>query len=273
MRALLVFLIGCAAAPTPVVATYLGVAGWQLEANGRVVMSDPYFTRPTNLDAPAVPDPAAIAAHAPPRADLILVGHSHIDHLLDAPSVALRTGAVLMGSPTTIRVGTATGVPASQLIAVKDGDRREVAGIGIRVIRSLHSLIGLENVEMPDPVTLPLSIEGYKEGGTLTYLVTLGGRTILIFDTANFVEDALAGVHPDIAIIAPGAREKVPDYTCRLMRVLANPPIVLVTHFDAWHGPPVDAPSDDAASFANEVHTCSPKTRVIVPKHFERLTL
>src|SRR5213075_3140263 len=77
----------------PIVLTYLGVAGWQLEAAGTIVITDPYLSRPADPDAPLVPDAAAIAAHTPPHADLVLVGHSHHDHLLDAPSVARRTGA------------------------------------------------------------------------------------------------------------------------------------------------------------------------------------
>ncbi len=74
----------------------------------------------------------------------------------------------------------------------------------------------------------------------------------LVLDTANFIERELEGIHPDIAIVAPGAREH--DYTCRLMRVLGSPPIVLVTHFDAWREAPADKPSEDADKFTAEVH-------------------
>jgi len=61
-----------------------------------VLLLDPYCSRPADDGGPAIPDPAAIAAHAPAHADLVMVGHSHADHLLDAPAVAVRTGAQLM---------------------------------------------------------------------------------------------------------------------------------------------------------------------------------
>lgn len=83
--------------------------------------NDPYLSRP-NLDEPIVPDAEAIARHAPARADLILIGHSHVDHLLDAPAIALRSGAEVLGSESTTMVGLASGVPAARLITVKGGE-------------------------------------------------------------------------------------------------------------------------------------------------------
>ncbi|MBC7973386.1 MAG: MBL fold metallo-hydrolase, partial [Myxococcales bacterium] len=58
----------------PIALTYLGVAGWQLEAGGKTLISDPYLSRPADSSAPLVPDAAAIAAHTPARADLVFVG-------------------------------------------------------------------------------------------------------------------------------------------------------------------------------------------------------
>jgi len=95
--ALVLAITACHAAPAtptapaparaPLTLTYLGVAGWQLEADGHTLLLDPYFSRP-DLDGPVVPDAAAIAARTPPRVDAILIGHSHVDHLLDAPTIA-----------------------------------------------------------------------------------------------------------------------------------------------------------------------------------------
>src|SRR5206468_4265442 len=61
----------------PIAFTYLGVAGWQLEAAGKTILVDPYFSRPADPNQPLVPDAAAIAAHAPAHADLIVICHSH----------------------------------------------------------------------------------------------------------------------------------------------------------------------------------------------------
>ena len=45
------------------------------------------------------------------RADWIVVGHSHFDHLYGAERIARRTGARILGSHETVRVMEAQGVP------------------------------------------------------------------------------------------------------------------------------------------------------------------
>src|SRR5262245_44774210 len=57
----------------PIALTYLGVAGWQIEAGAVTILADPYFSRP-GLEGPIRPDLRAIAARSPGRADLIVVG-------------------------------------------------------------------------------------------------------------------------------------------------------------------------------------------------------
>ncbi|HET9988581.1 MAG TPA: MBL fold metallo-hydrolase [Kofleriaceae bacterium] len=277
---LCLILAACAHAATvpprePLALTYLGVAGWQLEAAGKTILTDPYFSRPADADQPLVPDAAAIAAHAPARADLIVVGHSHFDHLLDAAAVAQRTGAELVGSLSTMRVAIASGVAANQLTGISGGEDLARTGFSVRVIPSLHSMLGAADAlgEIVEAPQLPMPQSGYKAGGTFAYSIRIAGREVLVLDTANFIERELAGIHPDIAIIAPGLREQIRDYSCRLMHVLGDPPVVLVTHFDDWHHAPADQPpSDDTQRFVAEIQRCSPHTRVMVPKHFDRMT-
>jgi L-ascorbate metabolism protein UlaG (beta-lactamase superfamily) len=279
LRFAVVIAAGCAstapivASPprAPIAFTYLGVAGWVIESGDTVVVTDPYLTRPDRTK-PAMSDPAAVAAHSPVHADVVLVGHSHVDHLLDAPAVAIRTGATLVGSLSTIRVGRASGVDEDHLQAVKGGEDLERKGYSIRVIPSLHSEVGAAYLfgEIRADVKLPMMMDDYQEGGTLAYLIRIGGHEVVVLDTANFIERELAGIHPDIAIIAPHLGNTIHDYTCRLLHVLGDPPIVLPTHFDDWKGPPVDGPREELAEFTAEVHRCSPASRVIAPRHFVR---
>jgi L-ascorbate metabolism protein UlaG (beta-lactamase superfamily) len=262
-------------ARTPITLTYLGVAGWQLEAAGKTILTDPYFSRPADANQPLVPDAAAIAAHAPAHADLIVVGHSHFDHLLDAPEVAKRTGAELIGSLSTIRVAIASGVPAAQLTGIAGGEDLARAGFSVRVIPSLHSMIGAADTlgEIAESPQLPMPQAGYKAGGTFGYLFRIAGHEVLVLDTANFIERELDGLRPDVAIVAPGARQEIHDYACRLMHALGAPPVVIATHFDAWTKPLADDTTladdtrRDLAAFADEIHACAPATRVIIPEH------
>jgi L-ascorbate metabolism protein UlaG (beta-lactamase superfamily) len=259
----------------PIALTYLGVAGWQLEAAGKIILADPYFSRPALADQPLVPDDAAIAAHAPAKADLIVIGHSHHDHLLDAPTVAKRTGAQLLGSLTTSLVARASGVPDDRIITVKGGEDFAMDGYSVRVIPSLHSAIGDKHIfgaALTTVPTLPMPHTGYAEGGTFGYLIRLGGHEVLVLSTANFIERELEGLRPDIAIVGVGLREEVHDYSCRLVRALGAPPRIYANHFDNWREPPRDDPPDaDVLAFVDEVHRCAPATEVVIPKHFDRM--
>lgn len=263
---------------SPIALTYLGVAGWQIDAGAITILADPYFSRP-DVDGVMVPDAAAIAARAPARADLIVIGHSHVDHLLDAPAVARRTGAQIMGSVSTARVARASGLADDRIIPVQGGeDYAFAAGYSVRVMRSLHSALGGKHVaagvEIPAGVHLPMRFADYTDGGAYAYLVRVAGHQVFVLSTANFIEREIEGLRPDIAIVATGLRQEIHDYTCRLMRALGNPPLVYTNHFDDWHGAPVDAPpDDDLRAFVAEVARCSPATRVVIPKHFERMTV
>jgi L-ascorbate metabolism protein UlaG (beta-lactamase superfamily) len=251
--------------------TYLGVAGWQIECAGKTILVDPYFSRP-DLDGVIKSDPEAVAAHAPKKADLILVGHSHVDHLLDTPAVAVASGAQVMGSASTIAVASAAGVSADHVITVRGGEDYQLDGFSVRVIPSLHSALDhMHATPQGQPITVipPVRFDDWNDGGTFDYLVRVGGHEIFVSSTANFIEREVAGLHPDVAIIATGLRQEVTDYTCRLMRLLDHPATVFPTHFDDWKGPPVDEPlSEDLAAFVREVSRCSPRSHVIVPKHF-----
>jgi L-ascorbate metabolism protein UlaG (beta-lactamase superfamily) len=252
--------------------TYLGVAGYQIESGSIRILADPYFSRPADTNDVVAPDPAAIAARAPQRADLILVGHSHFDHLLDVPSIALSTRAQVMGSVSTAHVSQASGVARDHIIAVKGGEDFAFEGFSVRVIPSLHSALDHKHGvggEIPADVQLPMHASAYAEGGTLAYLLRLGGHEVLFLGTANFIERELSGLRPDVAIVATGLRHEIHDYTCRLMAALGQPPLVYTNHFDDWHAPPVDVePSADLQAFVQEVRACSPNTKVVIPRHF-----
>jgi L-ascorbate metabolism protein UlaG (beta-lactamase superfamily) len=260
----------------PITLTYLGVAGWQLEGEGHVVLVDPYFSRP-DLDAPIAPDLAAITAHAPPRADLVLVAHSHVDHVLDAPALASLTGAELIGTASTMRFALAAGLARDRIVPVQGGEDYAFDGISVRVIPALHSALDDKHSlggMISEAPSLPMSMDAFEEGGSLSYLVRIAGHEVFFLSSANFIEREVEGLRPDVAVIATGLRHEVYDYTCRLMRLLSYPPLVYTNHFDDWRGPPLDAPIDaDLEAFIQEVASCSPGTRVVIPRHFDPMRI
>ena len=117
---------------------YLGTAGWEISDGQTVVLVDPYLTRPRlvipNDDTLATDtrplftatdiarsDVAVIDAHIQ-RADFILITHTHIDHVLDMPYIAQKTGAMVVGTESTDNFARASGVPGNKLIVVRGGE-------------------------------------------------------------------------------------------------------------------------------------------------------
>jgi len=74
------------------------------------------------------------------RADWIVVGHSHFDHLWGAERVARQTGATILGSYESIRIMSELSVPTDELMPVTSGDRIRLSDdVTVGVYPSLHS--------------------------------------------------------------------------------------------------------------------------------------
>jgi L-ascorbate metabolism protein UlaG (beta-lactamase superfamily) len=115
------------------------------------------------------------------------------------------------------------------------------------------------------------------EGGTLAYLIRIGGHQVILFGSMNYIERELEGLRPDVALIgAMPERNNIDDYTKRLMRVLGNPAVVLPTHWDRFNVPysvSQQPAIDRLQSFVAEVKAVSPETKVIVPEYFQPVSI
>jgi len=277
--------------------THLGAAGWEITDGQRVILLDPYLSRLRyrgrfgNMDTPEVPgdtrhafamgedlasDTAAVDARIT-RADFILISHSHFNHSIDMPHIARKTGATVIGTESTANLARAGGVPEAQILTVRGGEDYELGGWSVKVIPSLHS--ALSGKHYYDGRVVPRDFAGARrldndiEGGTLAYLLRLAGYRILWFGSMNYIEREVQGLRPDVAMIAAARqRLEIHDYTGRLMRALDRPRLVLATHWDEQslpYGVSQDQRLREAEVFVKEVKAVSPRTRVVVPRHFQ----
>ncbi len=115
---------------------WLGTATFRLTIDDLVVFLDAYVDR-----SPVAP-PVGLSAAEVMEADLILVGHSHFDHLSGAEVIARNTGAKIIGSNESCRVMRECGVPGAQLLSSQGGERHRLAdGVTVRVFPSLHACL------------------------------------------------------------------------------------------------------------------------------------
>lgn len=286
-----------------VVLEYLGTAGWEITDGAIVILIDPYLSRingprPPGVgsagtpipgdtrpfygwDDTAVSDVTTIDAHIE-RADIILVTHTHYDHVLDVPYIALKTHAAVVGTESTENVMRAYGVPGDQLLTVRGGEDYEFGGYSVKVIPSIHSALDhkryFSSERAPAGMKAPLTLrQMHPEGGTLAYLIRFHGHQILAFGGMNYIEREIEGLRPDVVLVGAGAsRTEIHDYAGRLMRALQFPAVVIPTHWDNFFAPygTSQQPALDALrAFVQEVKVASPKTAVMVPKYFEPIRL
>jgi len=122
-----------------------------------------------------------------------------------------------------------------------------------------------------------MRVADFAEGGTLAYLIRIGGRQILVFGSMNFIEREVEGLRPDVALIgAMPERREIHEYTSRLLRAIGYPRMVLPTHWDRFNVTydVSQAPAiERLQSFIAEVKAASPKTDVRIPKYFEAIEI
>jgi L-ascorbate metabolism protein UlaG (beta-lactamase superfamily) len=216
---------------------WLGCATFRLTVGEVVVFLDAYLDR-----VPSAPQPG-ITADEVDRANWILVGHSHFDHLWGAERIARQTGATVIGSYETVRVLAAQGIPREQLMPVAGGERVRLGdGIGVRVYPSLHSCVwaqrgaptatdvclgdtGLflqeQRERFADVVAWVRSLGpevgrhlqaaeqgALGDGGALVFLIETPFGKLFYQDTSGCWSNILNGAlpTPDVAILAAGGR-------------------------------------------------------------------
>lgn len=249
------------AAADTVSITYLGTAGFVIKGAGRTLVLDPYVSRPGVIDTlawPLRPDTALIRAMIP-EADDVLVGHAHYDHILDAPDLCKQTGARLIGSDSTIQVGRAAGLPESQLLAT---DGREDIASGSWTIRGLPSRHGrvFGRIPFPGDITAPPPwpprMADLKHGLVLNWIVDTAGLRIAHIDSADFINEELAGQQVDVVCLCAIGRNYRPDYVKDVVRLL-KPRWIIPCHWDTMltplHDEPDLIPGVDLPGLLNEI--------------------
>ncbi len=254
-----------------------------LEHSGRALVIDPYLSRfgPRDLLLSSLtPNAAAIRAQLPSRAEAVVCGHSHFDHLLDAPLFAQLSNAKLVGSGTTVAIGRAHGLPREQLVAIPPtGGEVALPSFSVTFVPSLHAQLLFGRVPFPGEVSeprLPLRPWQYRMGGAFGVLVRAAGVSVYHNGSADLVDAELQGHHADVLLVGLAGRRHTPDYLKRLLRLL-RPRLVIPAHHDAFFSPLSAGvrllPGIDFRGFVDEVRLYSPQAQVIAPLYNETLCI
>ena len=219
---------------------WYGCATFRLTVGDTVIFLDAYIDR-----APGAPG-TGLTADDVERADWILVGHSHFDHLWGAERIARNTGATVVGSYETVRVMAEQGVPLGQLLPVAGGEPVRLSDdVMVNVYPSLHSCVwtkgggmfaadavclgdlGVTHQERSARLADMGKVMGGKldagalahlaesqqhvrgDGGALVFVIETPDGSILYQDTSGHWSGILHDLRPDVAILAAAGRGNV----------------------------------------------------------------
>ena len=206
---------------------WTGYSNFELAYNGQVILLDAYFDRGSEYP------PLGFSAADVRKADVILIGHGHYDHMSDAASVGIRTGATIVGAPVTVARLQTQSIDAKQLRTVtgRGGETLQFKGFTVEPVLARHGeppadVTAAFGRALQSTVTAPTTQQTAEQEviaargssdprivaeGTIAYLITLdSGFRILYRDSGGKVTDyekaAALRVGPvDLALVATSA--------------------------------------------------------------------
>ena len=202
---------------------------------------------------------------------------------MDIPYIAKKTGAMVIGSESHANLLRAYGVPERQIVQVKGGEHMQFDGYTIEVFPSLHSMGPTKKFAVPGHRASvpeePKTVGDLPEGDSLCYVITVTDRhSVFLMSSANFVERAITGIRPDVALVASIFSNQIHDFTPRLLKALNYPKVILPTHWDNFERPYAEGAHDlrdvfgDPANldlWVKNVKKVSPESNVIVMDFFQ----
>ncbi len=251
---------------------WLGTAGFELRTSSGRLLFDPFVSQPpplTRIGGRLASNRALLERTVSfDPTDAILIGHSHYNHLLDAPLLARMTGAEVFGSATTCVLTQRMERKAScQVIRGK----RHKGPFSIAALPSRHSG-GFFGPWLPGEVSRPPRwkhphLLNMPAGAPLIWVVQTRGLTIVHLSTAGLPEAPLllsraVPQGSDVLLVALDQRENTPGYLRTLIAQLRPKTIIP-------HHPGTEDPGEVQAIFRKFKAEVKGQAEVLIPERFE----
>jgi L-ascorbate metabolism protein UlaG (beta-lactamase superfamily) len=263
------------ATPGELTVTWFGTTCELISDGETALLVDPFVTRTAGLLALAAnrrvlrPDPAQYARWIAPRARgvpirAMPVTHTHFDHILDAGVVGARTGAVLLGSRSSVVAGRSLGLPEEQARVAGRGGPHRFGAFTVTFLPSRHSGGGKPAGEIDSPVAVPARFRDLRQGGTFSVLIEHPAGTLLCHHSAGYVPGALAGRRADTVFLSAASVPADREAYLRETVDAVGARRVFLVHWDDFTRP-LDAPlrpiplAVDLAGFATDLRRLRPR--------------
>ena len=192
--------------PRTLAVRWTGYTNFELVYNGQIMLLDAYFDRGSLYPS------LGFKAVDVKKADAILIGHGHHDHMSDAASVGARTGATVVGAPVTTEKLATQAIDPKQIRTVtgRGGEVLQFGAFKVEPILGEHGdppaqLVSAFDAALKATTTAPTPEQLAEQAtirqrgtqdrrvrneGTIAYLITLdNGFRIMYRDSGGRVTD------------------------------------------------------------------------------------
>jgi L-ascorbate metabolism protein UlaG (beta-lactamase superfamily) len=121
--------------PAVMVLRYLGTSNYEIAFRGKIILLDTFYDGQRGPNARLI----GLKGDDVKRADAILIGHPHLDHFADAPSISKRLNVPLFVAPAGRPILEREQVPVNLIKYVKGGEAIKINGFTLMTALARHS--------------------------------------------------------------------------------------------------------------------------------------
>lgn len=167
---------------------WLGVGGVQLRWKEKVLLIDPFLTRPSLCEIlfrPLKSNQGLLRSQIP-RADAILITHAHYDHLMDTAEIIRQTGVIAYGSGNVVKILRAQGISEQKTVLIQNGEHLEVHPFEIEVIEGKHiSIPFFSPTPLPKNIAPPQRVWDYQMDACFSFFIRKPSPSILVWHSTE----------------------------------------------------------------------------------------
>ncbi|TQF74227.1 MBL fold metallo-hydrolase [Rhodococcus spelaei] len=245
--------------------TFLGTSSVLIRDARTALLVDGFVTRPgfVRLVLGKIGPDAALIDECLGRAgidalDAVLCAHSHYDHALDAPVIAQKFDAPVIGSGSTANIARGYGLPDRLIRAVEGEAELRFGDFGVTFVAGLHSPGDVAPGTVDSPLVPPARARQWRTGEAYSIFFRHPRGSVLVHASANHVPGRLDGHHADVVYLGVGTLGRQSarfrsDYWHEVVRATGARTVIPV-HWDDFTRPlsrplrPLPYPVDDLAA-------------------------